>query len=208
MDQSYTLPKISRLPLAHVFMIGLLIVELLGATNVLPISDKPIWLGVVATGIGSWAVIGLARWRQRQRGDMWLTEWAAGLIVALIYLDALGNMFDWYDSWRWFDVVVHTSSGLVGTAVAWQILYALTTHYALEIPLWVHALFALFTFAFLAVLVELLEFVADRIYGIEGYWLGSGIDTVGDLAAGVSGGLLTIGGAYLYWKIRPQSRPG
>ncbi|MEX0649505.1 MAG: hypothetical protein WD200_00710 [Candidatus Andersenbacteria bacterium] len=203
MNQSYAIPKLLSLPLTHSLLAALLIIEILGAAKLLPISEKPIWLGVLATNIGAWAFIGLVRWRQYQARDVWLTSWAAGLIVALVYFDAWGNMLDIYDQHRWFDVAVHTSSGFVGTAVMWQILHAFGQHYELGMPLWVYGLFALFALTFAGVLVELLEWGADRVYGIQ-YWLGNQIDTVGDLTANIAGGLVAIAGVYGYWWLRAR----
>ena len=94
------------------------------------------------------------------------------LYVSLFALDLAGNVFDWYDSYKHFDLIPHAhGGGAVAVLFAW--LFRMPTSHAVAWSIAGHAL------------LEAQEIASDKAFGlrnVRGWW-----DVVGDLGAGVVG---------------------
>ncbi|MDH3263088.1 MAG: hypothetical protein OEM24_03730 [Paracoccaceae bacterium] len=137
------------------------------------------------------------------------TSFFAGIVLFSFATIFLGEAFDFYDRFWWWDVVLHSGAamgfGLVG--VLFMLMLFEGDRYAA--PPWAIAFFA-FCFAMtIGVLWELLEFVMDRNFGLNMQKSGL-IDTMWDLVVDACGAMLGAGAGFFYLKGGPLgilSRP-
>jgi hypothetical protein len=105
------------------------------------------------------------------------------LYVSLFALDLAGNVFDWYDSYKHFDLIPHAhGGGAITVLFAW--LFRMPTSQAVAWSIVGHAL------------LEAQEIASDKAFGlrnVRGWW-----DVVGDLGAGVVGAVV-YAAAYQRW---------
>jgi hypothetical protein len=94
------------------------------------------------------------------------------LYVSLFALDLAGNVFDWYDSYKHFDLIPHAhGGGAITVLFAW--LFRMPVSHAIAWSIAGHAL------------LEAQEYASDKAFGlrnVRGWW-----DVAGDLSAGVVG---------------------
>jgi hypothetical protein len=94
------------------------------------------------------------------------------LYVSLFALDLAGNVFDWYDAYKHFDLIPHAhGGGAVTVLFAW--LFRMPVSHAAGWSIAGH------------VVLEAQEYASDKAFGlrnVRGWW-----DVVGDLSAGVVG---------------------
>ena len=102
------------------------------------------------------------------------------IYVSLFALDLAGNVFDWYDSYKHFDLIPHAhGGGAIAVLFAW--LLPMPVPDAVRWSIAGH------------VLLEAQEIASDKVFGlrnVRGWW-----DVVGDLGAGVVGAV-AYGAAY------------
>ncbi|HEX5014361.1 MAG TPA: hypothetical protein VFV72_09420 [Candidatus Limnocylindrales bacterium] len=102
------------------------------------------------------------------------------LYVSLFALDLAGNVFDWYDSYKHFDLIPHAhGGGAIAVLFAW--LFRMPVPDAVRWSIAGH------------VLLEAQEIASDKIFGlrnVRGWW-----DVAGDIGAGVAGAV-AYGAAY------------
>jgi hypothetical protein len=114
------------------------------------------------------------RFRARGRD----VPYAAGVdavYVSLFALDLAGNVFDWYDSYKHFDLIPHAhGGGAITVLFAW--LFRMPVGDAARWSIAGH------------VLLEAQEIASDKIFGlrnVRGWW-----DVAGDIGAGVVGAVV------------------
>ncbi len=127
------------------------------------------------------------------------TSFFAGIVLFSFATIFLGEAFDFYDRFWWWDVAMHSGAamgfGLVG--VLFMLMLFEGDRYAA--PPWAIAFFA-FCFAMtIGVLWELLEFVMDRNFGLNMQKSGL-IDTMWDLIVDACGAALGAGAGFFYLK--------
>jgi hypothetical protein len=119
----------------------------------------------------------------RRRHDVPYAAGIDALYVSLFTLDLAGNVFDWYDSYRHFDLIPHAhGGGAVAVLFAW--LFRMPASHAIGWSIAGHAL------------LEAQEIASDKAFGlrnVRGWW-----DVVGDLGAGVVGAV-AYAAAYERW---------
>jgi hypothetical protein len=111
------------------------------------------------------------------------------LYVSLFTLDVAGNVFDWYDTHKHFDLIPHAhGGGAVAVLFAW--LFCMRTSEAVAWSIAGHAL------------LEAQEIASDKAFGLRNVrgWR----DVVGDLGAGIVGAV-AYGAAY-QWCVRDAGR--
>src|SRR5262245_6217837 len=105
------------------------------------------------------------------------------LYVSLFALDLAGNVFDWYDGYKHFDLIPHAhGGGAIAVLFAW--LFQMPVSNAVRWSIAGH------------VLLEAQEIASDKVFGlrnVRGWW-----DVAGDLSAGVVGAV-AYGAAYQRW---------
>lgn len=122
------------------------------------------------------------------------------IIVLFIYASLfLGELNAYYTKFWWWDVVLHTSSGIALGFAGFLLLYTLYYQKKVEAgPFWI----ALFAFCFsvaIGVVWEIFEFFMDSHFGFN--MQKSGLrDTMWDLIVDSTGALLTSVVGYFYIK--------
>ena len=137
------------------------------------------------------------------------TSFFASIVLFSFATIFLGEAFDFYGRFWWWDVVLHSGAamgfGLVG--VLFMLMLFEGDRYAA--PPWAIAFFA-FCFAMtIGVLWELLEFTLDRNFGLNMQKSGL-IDTMWDLVVDAFGAMLGAGAGFLYlkgWRLGVLTRP-
>ncbi|WP_406736477.1 hypothetical protein [Thioclava sp. GXIMD4215] len=121
-----------------------------------------------------------------------------GFIFATIFL---GEAFDFYNRFWWWDIALHGGSALGFGLVGFVFVFMLFEGDRYAAPRWAMALIA-FSFAVtIGALWEIFEFGMDQIFGTNMQKSGL-MDTMGDLIVDVIGGALgaLAGWAYLYGR--------
>lgn len=137
------------------------------------------------------------------------TSFFASIVLFSFATIFLGEAFDFYERFWWWDVVLHSGAamgfGLVG--VLFMLMLFEGDRYAA--PPWAIAFFA-FCFAMtIGVLWELLEFTMDRNFGLRMQKSGL-IDTMWDLIVDAIGAAVGAGAGFVYlkgWKLGGLTRP-
>jgi hypothetical protein len=113
------------------------------------------------------------------------------LYVSLLALDLAGNVFDWYDSYKHFDLIPHAhGGGAITVLFAW--LFRVPVDDAVRWSIAGH------------VLLEIQEIASDHLFGlrnVRGWW-----DVAGDIGAGVVGAI-AYGAAYEHLVRRAGREP-
>lgn len=122
------------------------------------------------------------------------------VIVAFIYASLfLGEVHSYYTKFWWWDVLLHTGSGIALGFTGFLILYVLYYKGAIKAnPIWI----AIFAFCFgvaLGAVWEIFEFTMDQLFGYNMQKSGL-IDTMWDLIVDACGALLTSAIGYYYLK--------
>ncbi len=113
----------------------------------------------------------------------------AAVVFFIIATLFLGEVFDFYNKFWWWDVVLHTGSavgfGLIGFAIVFTLIGGdRSSHSA-----WIVALLA-FSFAvMIGVIWEIFEFAMDQIFGLKMQKSGL-VDTMWDLIVDVCGAFM------------------
>jgi hypothetical protein len=128
----------------------------------------------------------------RSRGRA--TPYPAGvdaLYVSLFALDLAGNVFDWYDGYKHFDLIPHAhGGGAIAVLFAW--LFRMPVDDAVRWSIAGH------------VLLEAQEIASDKVFGlrnVRGWW-----DVAGDIGAGIVGAV-AYGAAYEHLVRRAGREP-
>jgi hypothetical protein len=135
-------------------------------------------------------------------------------LLAILFVFAslfLGEFHSYYERFWWWDIVLHSTSGLLLGIVGFLLVYVLNQnrHVGLHMRAGFVALFA-FTFAVsVGVLWEILEFAADQLFGLQMQkpMLGdpSGLtDTMWDLIVDALGAALI--SAFGWWHMKRDRR--
>jgi uncharacterized membrane protein YjdF len=93
-------------------------------------------------------------------------------VVAVLFIFAtlfLGEIHDYYQRYWWWDMVLHTTSGLLLGMLGFMIVYVLNENRHVDVhmrPAFV-ALFAFFFAVGLGAIWEIFEFAMDRVFGTD-----------------------------------------
>lgn len=123
-------------------------------------------------------------------------------IFGVFILNALASFFFWYQSFTWFDMVMHFFGGVVVT-------FFLVWFFFKKYRIWREQgtlktiIFNSFFFIVIAVLWEVMEFSVQHLFDIDGV-LATPRDSVSDIFFGLMGSLLAI--YYYFMKTRKNER--
>lgn len=118
--------------------------------------------------------------------------WVASSMVGLLGMDAIGDYLYWYDSFTYFDAILHFLVPMAGTLGIWAIrrTFQLPTNYKTVLFSIVPCIMTL------AAMYEMEEYLEDLITG--SHRLGDGFDTANDMLMALLGSLLPVGLYYGY----------
>ena len=127
-------------------------------------------------------------------------------IIIVLFLFAsmfLGDIRGFYETFPWWDTMLHTLSGVVLALIALLLVYTLNQRHreSLHLSPFFVALFA-FSFAImLGVLWEIFEFTMDQVFGMNTQITETGVvDTMWDLIVDTLGALIVAIAGYIYLK--------
>lgn len=121
-----------------------------------------------------------------------------GFIFASLYL---GELNEYYIRFWWWDIMLHTLSGIILGFIGFILIYVLNKDSTVNMALspWFIAIFS-FTFAVtVGVLWEIFEFAMDAVFGLNMQKSGL-VDTMWDLIVDALGALFTSIWGYFYLK--------
>ncbi len=111
----------------------------------------------------------------------------------------LGENYDFYKRFWWWDIFLHGSSGVIFGFIGLAILQMIFVAKKINVSYGLVGLFA-FSFAFsIGSLWEIVEFLIDILFNAH-MQLDSLRDTMTDLIADMLGALFTVSLAYIHWK--------
>ncbi|MFW5955560.1 MAG: hypothetical protein ACOCSK_02350 [Rhodothermales bacterium] len=111
----------------------------------------------------------------------------------------LGEMRSYYARFWWWDVVLHTSAGMLMGILGFALVYILNRHERINVVL-SPAFVALFSFSFaqaIGVIWEIFEFGMDSIFGMNMQKTGV-VDTMWDLIVNTAGALIVSVAGFFY----------
>jgi hypothetical protein len=127
-----------------------------------------------------------------------------GAIVAFVFATIfLGEAFDFYERYWWWDVVMHTVAALGFGLLGFLLMLMLFKGDRYAAPPWAVAFFGFCFAIMLGALWEIFEFAMDRQFGLN--MQKSGLpDTMLDMIVTVAGATVGAGAGFLYLKgLRP-----
>jgi hypothetical protein len=129
------------------------------------------------------------------------------LVIAFLYAAFfLGEMNDFYHRYWWWDIMLHTVSGIVLAYIGFIILYVLNGNNKIKAnPFWLASFAFCFAMA-MAGIWEIFEFAMDELWGWDMQRRATGvIDTMWDLIVATIGGLIISIIGYFYLKKQNKS---
>lgn len=130
-------------------------------------------------------------------------------LVAILFLFSslfLGSVHGYYERYWWWDVMLHTTSGLLLGVVGFLLVYVLNQEPNIRLHMR-PSFVALFSFTFsvaLGALWEVFEFTMDQSFGMNMQKSGL-LDTMWDLIVDALGALTVSGAGYVYMRTGRQS---
>ena len=130
-------------------------------------------------------------------------------LVAILFVFSslfLGSVHGYYERYWWWDIMLHTSSGLLLGVVGFLLVYVLNQEPNIKLHMR-PAFVALFSFTFsvaLGALWEVWEFAMDQFFGMN-MQRNSLVDTMWDLIVDTLGALTISGAGYAYLRSGKES---
>ncbi len=187
--------------LQRLFFAALFIFELLNFFGVLNFPLAFTWLGLIVTLVVTVLVLELINllWRWLGMTLHW-SNWTLAFLV--IFIDVLGDIFQWYARWPWFDQVAH---GIGGSLAAIFFINVLKNYWQITAQRRSVLMTALVAYSLsmtVSAWYEIEEYLEDYFTGSQR--LGDGPDTANDLLMGALGAgvvvLIFILGDYFWSK--------
>lgn len=126
------------------------------------------------------------------------------LIVLFIYATLfLGEVHGFYTRFWWWDVVLHTGSGMAFGFLGFLILYSFFRAGKFDAPPSLIAFFSFSVSLAIGVLWEIVEFTIDYVFGINMQKTGL-VDTMWDLIVNTIGALIAALSGYAYLRYRSR----
>lgn len=119
----------------------------------------------------------------------------------------LGEVFDFYERFWWWDVLLHASSAVVFGIIGFLFILFLFEGDRYAAPPWALALIAFCLAATIGTLWEIFEYAMDQVFGLN--MQKSGLqDTMWDLIVDCAGALLGASAGFLWLKGRDSTLTG
>lgn len=168
--------------------------ELLGADNLYQTKIVFTWFGLLITGAVVWLMVEGASFYLRKKAGQPLSGWAMLVAVGALYLDALGDIFGFYN-WNfrglWYDQIAHFWGGLAAGAVVLSVMLTMVKAEIIKVNKTALFILALAVTGFLGQLYEIEEYLEDYFRGSNR--LGDGVDTANDMLLNIVGSAISIG---------------
>ncbi len=120
------------------------------------------------------------------------------ILVIFIYATLfLGEVHEFYTKFWWWDVILHTGSGVAFGFIGFLILYYFYRNKKFEAPNWLISLFAFSVSLAIGVVWEIFEFAMDSFFGLNMQKSGL-VDTMWDLIVNTVGALIAAVSGFLY----------
>ena len=176
--------------LARLAFLGLLVFELLNFFQVFHFKIHFSWLTLASLTLIGWLTWEIISHYLKKQGGYSLINPIAFLCLSAIYVDALGNVYQWYTDIGWYDRLAHLIGGGAAGGIAFAILWALNSSGKIRLSTKAIGIFALSMAAALGALYEIEEYFEDRFLG--SHRLGDGPDVADDLFLDIVGALVVI----------------
>lgn len=181
---------------------ALVTIELLTFLRIIPLSPTYTILGLLITALFTWLVVEIIQFVFEAFGTHNLYRWQMTLLlVAVVYLDAIGDFFNFYTTIPNYDGFLHFFTPAVGTWWIWQLLQILYPSCAQSFRILATAT----TTLSLASLYEIEEYLEDWLTG--SHRLGDSFDTGNDLFMALVGTILMLLIITLYLAGNKKNRP-
>lgn len=126
------------------------------------------------------------------------------IIVLFVYATLfLGEVHGFYTRFWWWDIVLHTGSGIAFGFIGFLILYSFYRNNRFQAPPWLIAFFAFSVSLAIGALWEIFEFAMDSFLGLNMQKSGL-VDTMWDLIVNTAGALIASGAGYAYLRSRKE----
>lgn len=167
------------------------------------------FLGALVTARWSLAFVALATFALslaplvfvRRLGVRLPMAFVAGIVIFIYFTIFLGEAFDFYERYAWWDVLLHGGSALAFGLIGFLFAYTLFEGDRYAAPAWALALIA-FSFAVtIGAVWEIFEFAMDQTFGLNMQKSGL-VDTMWDLIVDVTGGGIGAFCGFLFLKGR------
>lgn len=180
---------------------ALLVFEILSGLNLLSIKPTFTILGLILTLLAVWlgveftdALMANSKIRQHHSVAM------AVLIPFTVYLDALGDLFHWYDSIPNYDSYLHFFNPVIGAIWIWHVIDALYPNVSLRFS----QLTAASMMLAVGALYEIEEYLEDVFTGSHRF--GDAWDTGNDLTMDFLGAVIGMVCLYIFFKIKKRKK--
>jgi len=125
-------------------------------------------------------------------------------LIAVLFIYAtlfLGEVYDFYETFYWWDTLLHAGSAIVFGFIGFTVLYIMYSRHEVEAKPIAIAIFS-FSFAIaIGAIWEIFEFSMDQFFGLNMQKSGL-IDTMGDLIVDTVGAILASGIGLIYLKTK------
>jgi hypothetical protein len=167
----------------------LLLVELLGATGVLPITPEFTWKGMLLQSLFVWGSLEFVGYLIPRHKLRMSVGFVALIVMAQSAADAIGDMGHLYGRFEWYDQILHLTGGFTISLMTTALFYSLHQRYRRKALTLAEIFFEGFSLSVVfQVIYEFEEYFEDLLTG--SHRLGDAFDTVNDLTLGLFGALL------------------
>lgn len=175
-------------------MAALFLFELLGADNFYQAKIVFTWFGLLITSMVVWLMVEGASFYLSKKTGQPLSGWAMLVAVGALYLDALGDIFGFYN-WNfqglWYDQIAHFWGGLAAGAVVFSVMSALIRAGIMKMNRTALFILTVALTGLLGQFYEIEEYLEDYFRGSNR--LGDGVDTANDMLLNIIGSTVSVG---------------
>ena len=124
------------------------------------------------------------------------------IIILFIYASLfLGEVYNFYQIFWWWDILLHAISAIIFGFIGFTILYFMIKRHELNAKPWAITIFS-FSFALaIGAIWEIIEFSIDQFFGLNMQKSGL-LDTMGDLIVDALGAIFASTIAFIYLKTK------
>lgn len=181
----------------------LVIFELLNQLKILNFPLTFTWLGLILTSTIIWFLLEIVSLYTQKKCGLPISGLAMLTAVAVVYIDALGDVFLFYARFGWYDKTAHLVGAAAAAGIVFSIIRNLVACQRIKLGPFGQGLFSWMTASFLGIVYELEEYFEDLFTG--SHRLGDALDTANDLFLDVVGGLTIMVIAVIYVSYRSRS---
>lgn len=189
---------------SRILLAGLIVFELLNQFKVLNYPLTFTWLGLILTSTITWLLLEIISFYTQKKCGRPISGLSMLTATAVVYLDALGDIFLFYARYGWYDQIAHFIGGAAVCGIVFSVIKSLVDCQRIKLGLFGQGFFSLMTAAFLGVIYELEEYFEDIFTG--SHRLGDGLDTANDLFLDLTGALVILILIIFYFYVSGRSR--